>query len=260
MPYTLADLVNDRNRQLYEDLAARVAIELHPSQDSLWGEIMEDGVASISYVPSSYPVSCFTHELLHVHFDLLGMERPAVRIDGMSATQQREDDEFVRGVFPYFYNQLIHQKMYPLFITMGFPAEEFLGESDSENLRRVLANVSTLKKLRKQSGRDTPFRAFILPYLVAKSPHDKTAKTERMRKDLRNLSGGASYIVDDLIQKLVADRAPNMSWYLARLFYLCELPNVALGRDQLHLTWAKDTASGRPPSEIQTPASYDSPV
>jgi len=248
-PYALTDLLDDRNRQLYEELAPQVPIELHPSDNSSWGEILQEGAALISYAPSSYPISCFTHELLHVHFDLLGMERPeAFEIEVATKQQLNDELERLHVRLSYLYNQLIHQKMYPLFVAMGFPAAEFLGESDAEGMRSVLEDVIALKDLSKRERRHLTVSEFIWPYIVAKSPHDSSPETERMRKDIRNLSGGASYIVDDLIRRLVADPAPNMSWYLARLFYLCGMPDVAIGRDQQHLIWARDTASGKPPA------------
>jgi len=245
--YSLADLLDDRNRQLYEDLAAKVQIELRPSEDSFWREIMKDGVALISHAPSSYPISCFTHELLHVHFDLLGMEHPsAYEIEAQTKKEIRDTEELVREWLPSWYNQLIHQKMYPLFIAMGFPSAEFLDESDAEFFNTVAEHVEILKEKRRKTGRAIPVKLYVLQYLFAKSPHDHSEKTERIRKDLRNLSGGTSYQLDNLIKTLVADPEPNMSWYLVRLFYLCGMPDVAIGRDHQHLIWARDTASGKP--------------
>lgn len=247
MVYTLDDLLDERNRQLYGDLAAQIPIELHASDDQYWGETTVDGRATILCAPSVYPKSCFTHELLHVRFNLRGMARPGAVVEAASDAERVENEEFVRSLLPYAYNQLIHHKMFPEFIERGFPAHEFLHEADHAATRSASEDVARLRELRKSFPHGIPVRLYILPYLLARSPHDSSTEAQRILKDIRNLSDGSYYSVNELVNKLRSDPVPNISWYLARLFLLCEMSDVGIGPDEQHLVWARDTVRDIPP-------------
>ena len=60
MEYLIADLIDNRNRALYDEVALNLPVVLERSDDDGWGEIIKDGKGLIYYAPTQYPISSFT--------------------------------------------------------------------------------------------------------------------------------------------------------------------------------------------------------
>lgn len=242
MMYTLEEILDERNRQLYNDLEAKAAIILGESDDECWGEKYKDDVLYISCAKTAYPVACFTHELLHGKYDLAGMEMPMFKVEaiGHKAVEALEDK--ARNLMSYAYNQIMHHKLFPDFVALGFPAGEFLHEADAaDGLCQVAKDIATLKaRWKREFPYGVPASLIVWPFLYLRSPHDTGTGAQTLLKEIRNMSGTAYYALQGLLTKFLADSSPNVSQYIARLFYLCDLPNVGFGRAKSKLTWARD--------------------
>ncbi len=220
--YTLKDLLDDKNAELYETLVARVKINLKVSNDDCWTSVLSENVACIGVLDSAYPAACFSHELLHIKLELDGMTRPFF-IDN------EDFGEFGSELISFLYNELAHHKMYPEFLEMGYSPEQFLYDSDRKDLRRRLRqDVPKLeRRCRKQSGKLQGGLAVLMPYLILKSPNDADRPMlsigERLVKigDPRLLSG-----VDKVLDTWVKAPTLDCCLSLAQLFKLAGRPRI----------------------------------
>jgi hypothetical protein len=241
MIYTIDDLLDHRNRALYQEVAGQVPVSLRDSEDEYWGAILKDGVAHISCAPSAKPVSGFTHELLHIKRDLAGMKRPGYQIEAASQQEYDKIDAFTEGLLVYAYNQMIHHKMFPEFAALGFPAGEFLHEADDlEGKKQVQKDLASLRLRKTDFPHGIPVGLYIYPYLYLRSPHDNGADCQKMLKEIRNMSGGSFYAVGEFFKKWLADPNPDVRRYVARLFYLCDVKDIGFGPSEDKLIWARD--------------------
>lgn len=244
MTYTIAELIDDRNRALYDEIASKMPIVLDKSDDDGWGALTKEGKGFIYYAPSRYPVSCFTHELLHLSFDLRGMGRPGFTVRSTPAKQQEVYDQ-IKQQLSFIYNQLIHHKIYKEFISTGFPREEFLAEADKQEANNCAKrDLPKLKAFKKKNKLEIPCSVFIYPYFFLRSPDDATAESRRLLKDLRNISDQSFYKVNAIIRELQDDENPDMRKYLGKIFLLCDQPDVGFGYSENEIIWASECAKG----------------
>jgi hypothetical protein len=251
VPYSIADLVDDRNRALYESVAARATLILTASTDNSWGAVLKGTVASISCAPTRHPVASFTHELLHIRYDLDGMSCPGC-LPRAATEQLAKLTERIQGNAPFFYNQLMHHRFFPEFSAMGFPANEFLNDQDSAGPKDgepdPAKNLKTLQGLHRESGCTLPLRLVILPYLFFANPHVDPGERKARFKDFKKIAGNDVYHLSHLFRRLVHDPKPDMRWYLARLFYLCDMIDVGVGYHETALVWSSRCTTEEPGS------------
>jgi hypothetical protein len=238
-PYTTEQLVDERNKSLYEEILAQRPIVLGESDDACWGAKTGPDAARISCAPSAYPVSCFTHELLHIELDLAGRMRPGYLIEAPTERQHDAFDQLVEQFLPHSYNSMAHTFFYPRFRELGFPANEFLADDDrAVGTAQAIADVKGLKKQRKTMAVNGIQMAY--PFFTLSSPHDDSSES---REALRMLQYVDRPIFDGfrgLLQKLPQDSQPDFRWYHARLFNICGLPNIGFGQSADDLIWARD--------------------
>jgi len=216
-PYVLDDLVDDRNRDLYDEVVGKAELVLVESTDTAWKEELKGQKVYIHYAPTGHPISSFTHELLHAKLGLDGLTAPLVVYnEGIS-----------NNIIQFIWNELQHHKMYPMFHRMGFLADEFLNDSDSaDSLELLERDVPRLEELiGTRSNADG--LAVLLPYLVIRSPHESREVIATFEDRLRGISD-PSFLgkVDAILDNWVSQEPANPSWTLAALFNVCNLPKI----------------------------------
>lgn len=241
--YDLAQLVDDRNRALYEETAAQVQIDLQPSNDAYWGERLDGSKLTIEYAKSTHPVGSFAHELLHGKHDLAGRARPALQLDNVTSQAEWDDvGNRCSQLKTYFYNSLIHHRMFPEFTALGFPANEFLADADAEDFRRVPNDLRKLESL-KRNGKSIPVTSIALLYFTIRSPESAGPDADALRKRLRKLNDHAYYALEKLLAKWNDDPAPDVRRYLGHLFFLCGEIKAGFSYDDNAVIWARDCAA-----------------
>jgi hypothetical protein len=206
LPYSIDELVDDRNRELYDQVAAVMRIELDDSEDEYWGARSENGVGYISVAPSDSPISCFTHELLHLWFDSKGKSRPNAFWNPEFPNISQQTESFVANLVPYAYNQLMHLIMYTHFVRMGFPPNEFLTEINlNDDYRRIESDLKLLKSQSTNFPHGLPAGMIAYPFLMLKNPHDTSQKLQTLTKKLRTIAGQSYYDLNKLVTKWTTD-------------------------------------------------------
>jgi hypothetical protein len=237
---TFSQLVTQQNAVLFQELSAQVRIELAPSDDEYWGEITENGKATIYYASDPSPVAAFTHELLHIKYRLLGYQpRVVIKYE----VERENDAHFLDLLTDYAPNQLMHHKIFPEFTAMGFQPGEFLAAGDLANCERVFEeDIPLLKRTYKRTGKKLDARAIIFPYLFLKSPHSNSQRSQMALRVLRNISD-RFYDLEKLINGWCQEDHPDYRLCFARLFCLCGFPNVWLALSENDVVRARDCAS-----------------
>ena len=220
MNYTLEDLLDDKNAALYESLGARVNIILNDSDEDSWTSKLSENVAYIGVLESAYPTACFSHELLHMKLELYGMGHPYF-IDNENL------EESAAELVSFLYNQLAHHKMYPEFVEMGYPPEQFLYDSDRRDLRKQLKrDVPQLeRRYRRQNGKLQGGMAVLLPYLTLRSPNDADRPMPSIGQRLVQIADPCLLSgVDRVLETWVKAPILDCCLSLARLFKLAGRP------------------------------------
>lgn len=167
--YTIENLTDPRNSKLCDDVKQKLSLQLQRSKDGGWGALVDQGktVATITFSVSRFPKSCFAHELLHVDLSLKGC--------GLPWAKPKTDPHLTETV-PFVYNQLAHHHFFDRFVSMGFPAEEFLNDNELEETNQLLSrSIKELESLYEEYGSALDGVAVALPYLAVKSPHRSVA-------------------------------------------------------------------------------------
>ena len=232
-------LIDDRNRELFRTVGEHFNIQLVESDDDGWSESTHELDARISFAPSAYPIACFTHELLHLKKKIEGYRAPLRVLETNSQAEYDKLEPTVDGLIGYAYNQLMHEKMFPEFVNLGFPANEFLADSDCRTVPMSLKK--DIRKLKAQFKGEIPCGVLIYPFLAANSPHDKSQQAKQIQRNLRKLSKDSYAALSKFLRNWRNEDDPtSLPYHFAKMFKLCQLENVGFGYDENHLTWARE--------------------
>jgi hypothetical protein len=119
--------INDQNRKIWNDLSSKYTIELlyNPKEFS-WKINTEDSHRKIITTPTKkVEIDSFTHELLHLYIDDLGMSTPKEILYSING-QQSFDILTKKGLFSIIHNFCSHKKMFYYYIEMGFSEDKFV--------------------------------------------------------------------------------------------------------------------------------------
>ncbi|MBL7987112.1 MAG: hypothetical protein JNJ94_03510 [Chlorobi bacterium] len=223
MPYTIDNLVDDRNRALYTELNAQLPLRLETSTVPYWGSRFGAESATIFMVPTEHPVASFTHELLHLKLRLDGLIRPT------AFTSRPLDLETVN----FFYNELAHHKMFPLFLGMGFQPDEFYSQLDAAQSHDLLANDFAQLRMRRRSERSLLIGLDVArPYMLIYAPSELRASMVRYAQQLDELADRRCLrMLDDMLIEWIETDTLDMRRALARIYLACGLTDVAFGFD-----------------------------
>jgi hypothetical protein len=215
--YEIADIVSLYNEDLYNELKDKIKIRLVKDIKIGWSAKIENGEAIITYNKSSYPDACFAHELLHIKYELNGLKQPLIK-----------DNEDVTNIMPFLFNQLCHHKFYQEFYDMGFNEEEFLNENDATEVDTLAkSDIKLIEGIFKNSGTISGSTVLLLPYIVLKSPHDKSETTKNHIEHLKRIGDNVFFqAIDTILQEWKNQESLDSSKTFARIFKACNCPRV----------------------------------
>lgn len=132
----IQNYVNGQNRQLWENLNRKYLIKLfHDEKEYSWLVQKKDGIYQIICPNLTVNYSSFTHELLHIYIEDLGM----TDYDSFSKTYKNDPlfgGFLFVGLFGYIHNFSCHKKMFPYFEKLGFSEYDFVKERINYSLKR----------------------------------------------------------------------------------------------------------------------------
>jgi len=217
LKYEIEDIVSEYNENLYNELKDKITIKLVKDFKIGWSAKIENGEAIITYNKSNYPDACFAHELLHIKYELNGLKPPLIK-----------DNENVTNIMPFLFNQLCHHKFYQEFNDMGFNEEEFLNENDTSEVDKLAKrDIKLLEGIFNTSGTISGSSALLLPYIVLKSPHDKSETTKQHIEHLKRIGDNIFFqTIDTILQEWTNQESLDSSITFARIFKACNCPRV----------------------------------
>jgi hypothetical protein len=247
MSFTIEQLIDDRNRALHDEVAAQVRIELReePEPEEGWGSQYraKESCGIIFHAPTPYPQACFAHELLHIKYEANGYRRPMHAVSAPVGSMSQDDlngyRDWVGDFFVFVYNQLMHHKMYPDFIALGYPPNEFFRDEPGR-LDRLAARLADLKEEQRRSPNDLNAEYFAKLFFALKNPHEDNARIQGMLAELRSISVGLYNTLESYLSQWKSDSKPDVSRYLAVFFAVLQQPNVGFGHDGAITIWARD--------------------
>jgi hypothetical protein len=223
MPYTIDSLVDNRNQALYTEITAQLPLQLEPSTIPYWGSQFGQESATIFMVPTEHPVASFTHELLHLKLRLDGLVRPTA----FTARQLEMD------TVNFFYNELAHHKMFPLFLGMGFQPNEFYSQLDAAQSHDLLAIDLARLRMRRRAERSLLTGLDVArPYMLIYAPAELRASMVRYAQQLDELADRRFLrMLDDTLIEWIETDTLDMRRTLARIYHACGITDVGFGFD-----------------------------
>ncbi len=216
--YAVEDLIDERNRELYEELTSRITISLGPGADSYWSSQLNGDTGIILSAPTAHPISCFTHEMLHLKLRLDGLTMPYV----FSASPV---DKFTLS---FFYNELAHHRMFPRFYAMGFDAREFYNDADADaSLTLLQQEMTRLKESRRRSRANLAGLDVARPYFLLYSPGWKRGGMQRVAEQLDELADRAFLrTLDAILLEWIESDSLDLRRPFARIFKACGITDI----------------------------------
>ena len=210
--------VNSQNRSLWEQLKSEYDISLyHDPSETSWLVKIKGKQAEIVCNELDYNHASFTHELLHIKLDQLGMTN-FDELDDYLSNNLIFNDFFFRKFIYQIFNYHSHKKMYPYFNSMGFKDVDFVSKTESfslyENFRlRLLPKIKIL--------RTCGMLDYLGKYFALKNDFTKPdlRKKEKNLKRLRNINKELYDIADKFDTEWNERTDLN---YLASLEYFSE--------------------------------------
>lgn len=119
--------INDKNEKIWNAVQEHYLVILeHDPYEWSWKVIgPEFGIVKIVAPTTAIEIGSFTHELLHVYIEILGMSNSQEVLESMYGEKSFEVLTF-KGLFAQIHNYCCHRKMYPFFEEMGFSEDEFI--------------------------------------------------------------------------------------------------------------------------------------
>jgi hypothetical protein len=219
-------------------VAGYYQVHLVPSEEDCWTSSVLGNDCTIGFVESQRPRSDFTHELLHAKLIHDGIRQPGHAQFGVFATED-EAGEFCGQL----YNDLVHHKMLPLFVQMGFPASEFLHQDDrAQTLVQLNQLLPQLEQIHAQAHQPIRILALGALYMYVSNPHDAADLVfAPYRQPILAIADPALVQgIDALLTDWAATASLDCRSFMARFFKVCGETEIAFGWDDNSLIAASD--------------------
>ena len=224
--FKIGDLIDAKNKALFEEVNAKAPIQLVPSTNGEWGSVLnKDGKSStVEVVSTEKPAPVFTHELLHIRLELAGLIKPKCC---------KFPTEFMYEVVQTM-NDVAHHRMYPDFIALGYAPEEFLGTADQGVEKHIEQELDYFGKL--LAAKKKPLGAQVLRlYFTIHNPHDEKTVQKYRDRFIGVFGQGLVDSLDAVVKDWKESGSNDYSPYVAKLFGLCGEKGWVFGKDEGHL-------------------------
>lgn len=137
--------LNHQNQKLFDEISSVYGIKLYldPKLNS-WG--VDNNKPIIRTPKDDLNIASFTHELLHIYLDFLGLTPKeeiyynVINVDVLNFINHAY-------LFDHIYNTSSHKKMYPIYQDLGFQEKEFVQNNGPFFSQRDYLIIKTCKKL-----------------------------------------------------------------------------------------------------------------
>jgi hypothetical protein len=203
-------LIDTRNQILYDSIRTHYKVNLKKSDSKSWGSNLDKNTVVISHYNTNYPISSFTHELLHIDTQLNGYKRVRLALS-LDPTTHSHLGRLIQCID----NEFQHHKMFDKFIQLGFPPEEFYNDLDSDVVPYLENQLKTLNK---------SFLALSVDYLTLIAPGGviKAAKIEELQQLFYNYNEGIFrekfQVIDKIISEWINDSSYDAEKYIIKFF------------------------------------------
>jgi hypothetical protein len=111
---------------------------------------------------------------------------------------------------------------------MGFNEEEFLNENDATEVDSLVkSDIKLIEGISKNNGTISGSTVLLLPYIVLKSPHDKSETTKNHIEHLKRIGDNVFFqTIDTILQEWKNQESLDSSKTFARIFKACNCPRV----------------------------------
>ncbi len=188
--------INNKNQALWNELNSVYEIELFYDENE-YSWFVEINSKKVKIVSNELDVNIpsFTHELLHVKLDMLGMST-FEDLEYFTSSNLIFNNFIFRNLLYRTRNFHSHKKMYPYFNEMGFDDEDFVSErarfSFMSGIKlRIFKRIKYLKTI--------GIEQFLGNFFALKNDFVKSDKKniDRSLKRLKNIDKELYYIADD---------------------------------------------------------------
>lgn len=203
-------LIDGRNQALYNKVRASYKVNLKKSDDKCWGSYLSTGTVIISHYKTNYPISSFTHELLHIDTQLDGFKRIAA---GVSLDKETHNN--LNRICSCLDNEFQHHKMFDKFTGLGFASNEFYNDLDDQTstyLKKVLGSPNQ------------PLIYLCVDYMTLIAPGGKMSDIElaELKQAFADYDGGKYRTnfeeIDNIISDWKEDTKYDAEPYIVRFF------------------------------------------
>lgn len=122
-----ADLINEQNLELWKSVSNKFIIKLEESPDSSYLTYFDAGFVIIEVDMKDRTPASFTHELLHLYMKAEGVH-VARDLKKKITADKALMEIFSTSLRVHIGNCLEHVKMLPIFLSLGFRNENFIGD------------------------------------------------------------------------------------------------------------------------------------
>lgn len=221
-------LIDNRNKDLYDGVRQHYKVNLKKSDDHSWGSNLIKDTVVISHSKTNYPISAFTHELLHIDTQLSGYKRIRAAVS-INPTIRPHLPRLVDCID----NEFQHHKMFDKFTSLGFPANEFYNDLDN-------SVVPYLENVLNTSGSD--FISLSVDYLTLIAPGGTITsdKLIELRSAFHNY-GNNKFVnqfqkIDTIIEDWKKDTSYDAEKYIIQFFQNLNAGQIWVSyADNLHL-------------------------
>ena len=125
--HSIQNYINSQNQKIWDELKPNYIFELiyNPLEYS-YASKTEGNLASIITPTSQIDIDSFTHELLHVYMDYLGLSPYPDLIYSIQGINSMGIMVLESDLIAHLYNFCSHKKMFPLYREMGFSEYRFV--------------------------------------------------------------------------------------------------------------------------------------
>ena len=209
--FIIDNYIDSKNRNLYYEIEKKTKINF--IQYERWASITYDDLAEIYYAESGNPISCFTHELLHIKYYHLGLKMP--KVEGADITD--------------LFNILSHHKFYNEFIQLGFEPHLFVDQDyDEQTIKYVEQIIFELENNNRQA-KEINLNQLLSMYITLKSPHYTGENISKLILRLKSMEEDLLFSkIDFILDEWRNNETFDVSLILAKLLKVYNLHDIVI--------------------------------
>lgn len=214
---TLEQLLDERNKDLYDEIARHRDVTILHIPGKLWREKSDDRSVTISVAESNTPSAAFAHELLHAKLEIAGMREP-----------YSTASEAGRQLVHWLYESFVHMRMSEEFINLEYKPEEFFADIDVHEIRSTVpADLKAVEMLHAKK-QHVDARRYAPPYLMLSVPPELSEFTKWRKHFEKIIPAKVRQTIDDIVTDWRNTSTPDIRKPIGRFLTAIGAANVEL--------------------------------